>query len=305
MASAPIKAHGEYARRIDRVIDYIRANLDRTVSLDELAGVACFSAFHFHRIFSVMTGETVNGLANRLRLEKAARLLRYSDRGLVDIALDCGFSSPAVFSRAFRAAYDTSPSAFRRNGEIEKSKIRKDLFRKGDYYLPLSGEEKKAAFPVRLIDLPQREAAYIRVVNTEGGRVLAAFERMIGWAKSQHVFEEGSLFGMSLDDPHVTPQKLYRYEVCLAAGSAFTCADGMSKMTLPAKRYAALRVSGDIRMVATAWDYLFRDWLVASSHEPEHAPSLEIFLDKDKATDWSHFELDLCVPIKQLERTGD
>ena len=56
----------------------------------------------------------------------------------------------------------------------------------------------------------------------------------------------------------------------------------MSKLKMPAMRHAAIKVSGDIHEVATAWDYLYRDWLINSVHEPEHAPALEIFLDKEK-----------------------
>jgi AraC family transcriptional regulator len=54
----------------------------------ELAHVACFSEFHFHRIFGAVSGETLNNFTSRLRIEKAARLLRYSDQSLTDIALD-------------------------------------------------------------------------------------------------------------------------------------------------------------------------------------------------------------------------
>lgn len=295
------KAHSEYVRRIDRVIDYIRGNLDRTINLEELAKVACFSEFHFHRIFSAVSGETLNNFTNRLRLEKAARLLRYSDQSLTDIALNCGFSSSATFSRAFRASYDTSPSQFRKSGEIKKSKICKELFSKQEYILPMSAEEKRVAFPVRLIDIPERQVAYIRVTNAfEMDRVIAAFKTMIEWAKSQDIFSQGTLFGMSADDPHVTPKHLYRYEVCLASSLPFECMEGMSKLKMPAMRYATTRVSGDIRKVATATDYLFRGWLINSDYEPEPAPGLEVFLDKEKATDWSHFELELCIPVRKL-----
>ena len=105
---------------------------------------------------------------------------------------------------------------------------------------------------------------------------------------------------MSVDDPHVTPKHLYRYEACLASSLPFECAEEMSKLKMPAMRYAVTKVSGDIRKVATAWDYLFRGWLIASAYEPEHAPALEIFLNKEKATDWSHFELELCLPVRRL-----
>lgn len=300
LAGGKIQANSEYTQRIDRVIDYLRGNLDRPVKLAELADVACFSEFHFHRIFTAVSGETLNSFTNRLRLEKAARLLRYSEQSLTDIALDCGFSSSATFSRAFRSGYDTSPSQFRKSGEIKNSKIRKELFPEDEYGIPMSAEEKRAAFPVRLIDIPERQVAYIRVKNAfDMDKVLAALKKLMEWAKSQNVFSQGILFGMTVDDPHVTPKHLYRYEVCLASSLPFECMQGMSKLKMPAMRYAAIKVSGDIHKVATAWDYLYRDWLINSAWEPEHAPSLEVFLDKERALDWSHFELELCLPIRK------
>ncbi len=83
---AKTQPNREYTQRINRVIDYIRENLDRQVKLEELAKVACYSEFHFHRIFGAVSGETLNDFTNRLRLEKAcsssplfrAKLNRYS-----------------------------------------------------------------------------------------------------------------------------------------------------------------------------------------------------------------------------------
>src|SRR5579862_6661255 len=182
MPAEKAQANSDYSERINRVIDHLRGNLHRQVKLEELAQVACFSEFHFHRIFSAVSGETLNTFTNRLRLEKAARLLRYSERSLTDIALDCGFSSSATFSRAFRSGYDTSPSQFRKSGEIKKSKICKELFPKDEYGLPMSAEEKRAAFPVEIIDIPERQVAYIRVTNAfEMDRVLAALNTLIDW----------------------------------------------------------------------------------------------------------------------------
>jgi AraC family transcriptional regulator len=294
------RARSEYTQRIDRVIDYLRENLDRPVKLKDLAKVACFSEFHFHRIFSAVSGETLKSFTNRLRLEKAARLLRYSGQNLTDIALQCGFSSSATFSRAFRAGYGTSPSEFRKSGTIQNSKIRKELHSQDEYGLPMTGAEKKAAFPVHLVDRPAMEVAYIRVNNAfDMPKVLAALKTMIDWAKSRNIFSQGTLFGMTTDDPHVTPKHLYRYEICFASPAPFKCIDGMSKLKMPVMRYAVVKVSGDLHKIATAWDYLYRDWLIHSAFEPEHAPALEIFLDKENALDWSHCDLDLCLPVRK------
>ena len=161
------------------------------MKLTELANVACFSEFHFHRIFRAVSGETLNNFTNRLRLEKVARLLRYSEQSLTDIALDCGFSSSATFSSAFRSGYDTPPSQFRKSGEIKKSKICKELFPEDEYGLPMSADEKRAAFLVSLIDIPERQDAYIRVTNAfELDRVLATLKALIEWAKSQDIFRK-------------------------------------------------------------------------------------------------------------------
>jgi AraC family transcriptional regulator len=200
----------------------LRDNLDKPLKLEDLAKVACFSKFHFHRVFGAVTGETLNDFANRLKLEKAARLLTKTGQSATEIALECGFSSSATFSRSFKKAFNTSPTRYRKSGELKNSKICKELFPKHEYLLPMTDEEKQAAFPVEIRKLPVRDVAYIRVSNSfSGDTVLKAFERMIEWLKSEKIYDKGTLFGMSLDDPTVTPKHLYRYEVCFASDVPF------------------------------------------------------------------------------------
>ncbi len=55
----------EYIFRINKVIDYIENNLDNSLSLEELARIASFLPYHFHRIFSAFKGETLNGFVKR------------------------------------------------------------------------------------------------------------------------------------------------------------------------------------------------------------------------------------------------
>jgi AraC family transcriptional regulator len=291
----------EYTTRIDRVIDYLSNHLDQPLKLEELAKVACFSEFHFHRIFRAMTGETLNDFTNRLRLEKAARLLKRTRQSATNIALECGFSSSATFSRSFNHAFNTSPTQYRKSGKLKNSKICKELFPKHDYLLPMSLDEKKAAFPVEIRKFPVWNVAYIRVSNAyEEGKVLNVFAKMINWLKLENIYDKGTLFGMAIDDPEITPKHLYRYEVCFATDAKFNCAEGISKMKIPSRTYGVTRVSGDIKFVATAWDYLLNRWLINSEYEPDNAPGFEILLNKEKALDWSHFDLDLAFPVKKM-----
>ncbi len=92
----------EYYARINRVIDYIENNIAHDFTLDDLAGIACFSKYHFHRIFNSLMNETLFNFIYRLRLERAASRLCFEiNKSVTYIALECGFGSPASFSKSF------------------------------------------------------------------------------------------------------------------------------------------------------------------------------------------------------------
>jgi AraC family transcriptional regulator len=292
-----------YRRRIDQVIDHLNNNLDRSVPLEELAAAAFFSRFHFHRIFVAIMGETVNNFTDRLRNEKAARLLRFSERSVAEISTLCGFSSPSTLSRAFKRYFGVSPARYRKGEEIKNSKIRKDLQPLIEYHCDMKPEEQVLNFPVHIKRLPERRIAYIRVTDAfKEGVVINAFAELIEWSKGAGLFGSETIFGMSKDDPEVTPKEKYRYEACITLPKDFKASadDPVLVTTLPACKYAFTTVSGDIDRVAAGINYLFDSWLINSDYECDTQPGLEIFLDKDKVCDWSHFDLELGIPVKAI-----
>jgi len=72
--------NNQYHERVNRVLDYIGQHLHGELSLNTLSQVACFSPFHFHRIFQAVTGETLNSHVRRVRLERAALLMKTTPR---------------------------------------------------------------------------------------------------------------------------------------------------------------------------------------------------------------------------------
>ena len=77
-----------YQERMGRVLVHIQNHLDEPMPLDQLAGVACFSPWHFHRIFRGMVGESVKEHVRRLRLERAAQCLKSTERPVCAAASD-------------------------------------------------------------------------------------------------------------------------------------------------------------------------------------------------------------------------
>lgn len=297
------KSTAIYQNRINQVIDYINSRLNQSFSIEELAGVAHFSPFHFHRIFLAITGETVNAFTNRVRLEKAARLLRFSKKSVADIAYETGFSSPAIFSRAFKQHFGFSASQYRNGAAIENSKISKEVLPFLSFIYSSNGEELASMYPVEIREWPARTIAYIRLINAFGqGLVPAAYEEMIQWAKAHQLYETETIFGMSVDDPMVTPAASYRYEVgiTIPEGMKPETSGRIELLNLPATRYAVTRAEGDIRKVATGFYFLFNHWLINSEWEPEQSASLEIYRDKNLVNRIDYFDMDLCIPVKPI-----
>lgn len=294
-----------YRKRINKVIDHINNNLDHTLSLEELAGVACFSPFHFHRIFKTITGETVKNFTNRIRMEKSARLLRFSKNGLFDIASECGFSDATSLSRLFRQHFGITPGNYKSGAAIKNSKIRQDLYPVNAYHCNADREELERKYPVEIRTIPKRRIAYLRVMDAfREGVVIDALREIMIWSKRHQLFESETIFGMSLDDPEVTPKSQYRYEVCITLPENFELDSklNLQTMMLPECQYAVTTISGDLKEVGQAINYMFDIWLVKSGYECEHLYAMEIFRDKEQLCNWEHFELDFCIPIKVLGR---
>src|SRR5919197_6648464 len=104
----------EYERRMHRVLEYIDRHLDEHLDLKTLASVANFSSFHFHRLFAAWMGETLGEYLRRRRLEVGAiRLGSQPELPVLNVALSVGFGSSAAFTRAFKARFGSSPTAWR------------------------------------------------------------------------------------------------------------------------------------------------------------------------------------------------
>jgi AraC family transcriptional regulator len=115
-ACAPIESstHGLDQIRLRRVLDYISANISDEISLESLAGVAGYSAFHFARKFRLAMGISPGRYLSHKRLENAMAELTAGKSPLVEIALNAQFSSQASFTRAFHRATGMTPKAYQR-----------------------------------------------------------------------------------------------------------------------------------------------------------------------------------------------
>lgn len=96
------------------MLRFVRDNLDRTISLDDLAGEAGMSPSHFSRVFKDTVGTPPMQYVMAYRIEKALEMMRDPARTLGDIALACGFADQAHFSRSFKQIMGETPRQHRK-----------------------------------------------------------------------------------------------------------------------------------------------------------------------------------------------
>ena len=160
----------DYVERTNAAIDYIVRNLDGPLKLEDVARVACFSPFHFHRVFRSILGETLNQFVKRQRLERALYLMSHAaHRPLTEVALECGFSSSSDFSRSFKDRFGVPPSAFDlqhfRNSRREQFEAIISTQENESSFARLPAGHNPDGFEVTLRTLPARTVAYIRVLD--------------------------------------------------------------------------------------------------------------------------------------------
>jgi len=103
----------KHVELIQNLVNHIEANLAEDINIAALADSCWISSWHFQRLFKSLVGDTLGGYVRGRRLTAAARLLLETRKGIIDIALDVGFTTPEAFSRSFKAYFKQTPKAFR------------------------------------------------------------------------------------------------------------------------------------------------------------------------------------------------
>ncbi|MBI6549055.1 MDR efflux pump AcrAB transcriptional activator RobA [Xenorhabdus lircayensis] len=99
------------------LLHWVDNNLDRPLSLDNVAAKAGYSKWHLQRMFKDVTGQAIGSYIRARRLSKAAVALRLTSRPILDIALQYRFDSQQTFTRAFKKQFDRTPASYRRSEE--------------------------------------------------------------------------------------------------------------------------------------------------------------------------------------------
>lgn len=286
-----------YQERLNRVLDHLEARLDEDVSLDELAGVACFSPHHFHRIFTGMVGESVKAHVRRLRLERAAHRLVFTGLSVTDIALHAGYDSLEAFSRAFKSQFGHAPRDYREassSGSLPGATGRATSFA---WTIPQRFKERCKGMKAMTKTIEPFCVAFVRHVGPYE-QCGTAWERLCAWAGPKGLLGPRSVFvGLCHDDPEITSGENIRYDACVAVPDGTEPEGDVGVKRIGGGEYAATVHVGPYGEMYATYAWLCGVWAAEAGRELSGEPSLEFYLNDPQSTPPEKLRTEICVRL--------
>lgn len=254
---------------------------DPGASLEQLASLSCLSTYHFHRVFTAVTGEGPGEMGRRLRLERGARSLRNTQQSITCIALEAGFASSQAFTKAFRRHFGMTPLAFRQASAEQIRKIGHTMRKAG--HAVIAGAEygedllTTRSFTMRTEQLTDRTLAYIRVTGPYGVGYDVVCSRLYQWAAARGL-ADGEWVFIYHDNPEITDPAQCRTDIGVTV-PASTAAEGEVEIqVVPAGRYARSRfVITDRSEYGARWQDHINDIVAAGLEFDEVRPCFELY----------------------------
>jgi AraC family transcriptional regulator len=294
--------------RIGNAILYIEENLQNKLLLEDIAEKAHFSPFHFHRLFSVVVGETLSNFISRKRIEKAAsHLMNKKNISITEVAERVGFSSLSSFSRAFKKFYGMSPAEFRDVSPEKFSKICKTKSKNGQVTISfeqyicninnsLHWLKMNAKTAVKTID--KLELAYI---GHQGKMEMvgSAFDRLVRWATPKGLMNQENLRMVTIyhDSPKISDPNNLRMSACMVLNSKISVDGEVGLRTIEPLKCIVSRFEISPYEFQQAWESSFV-WMVENGYQKADNDPFEIYYNNYVDHPKKKFIVDLCIPVQ-------
>lgn len=284
----------DYQQRIIKVLVYIDQHKSDPLTVEDLASIACFSPFHFHRLFHAFVGESLYAYIKRLRLEQAALQLRNSDLPVTDIAFNAGFDTPGAFAKAFRDRFGISPTGFRTRNLITSSE---GIHSDNGQTLSQTMEE------IMKPGIRQLEDQTVMFVRRMGSYDKAAEEawRVLMKHTFWRMFTDRSIkfIGISHDNPSITEDSRLRYDACITVKGSPKPKGEVGVEVLKGGKYAVFLHQGSYEKFGETYDLIFSEWLPRSGYRLRETACYELYLNKNPMrTKPENLRTEIYVPIE-------
>lgn len=283
-----------YLERVGKVIDYVYVHLDEPLDLYRLADIACMSAFHWHRVYQGICGETISATVKRLRLHRAAGYLVQSEQPQSQIARASGYSNVQSFSRAFSQAYGMPPARYRKQGSLTQFKLSLEPEQTHVGDATMYQVELKAVPVMKLVGIPHK-GSYMGIGQ--------GFEPLFAWLGVNGLIDDKlKAIGIYYDDPSIVDESQLRAAACayVPALDWQSVESPMEEVNLSEGEYAVIRHIGPYANLRGVYEWFCTHWLPSSGREFDDKPVFEEYLNNAKEVAPTELITDIYLPLKPL-----
>ncbi len=273
----------DHRRRIRRVTIHIGRHLDKKFRLDQLAEIACFSPFHFIRVFGALMGEPPQQYIIRKRMERAGLYLLKTDLRITDVAFHVAYGTPSSFSKIFKIHFGISPRQF-------QDTVSEDCYSNANHpFRSLTGGRNQSlSAPMPIIrSLPSIKVIY--VVNRGGvdGSFWGTTQKSFNSLKKQiaHHDLEDSVKEMVSIYPHrvlsLEDNQTLNFVGAILERNTIEqkIKKGLQYYVYPPGKYAIFKHYGSYEFITQTWNQAYMNWLPKSGRLLRNQPPMEIHLN--------------------------
>lgn len=282
-----------YQSKVQEVIRYIKNNLDQELTTKILAEKFNISFFHFHRIFKAGIGTPLGTYINRLRLDTAAQLIRYSENSIGEIALKIGYNDVSAFSKSFTREFSISPTDYRQSRESSISSSIDLLWNHENIENFHLRPKIKVVPPIRAICIEVR-GEYGGKGTEEAWKALidyATSNRLIGW--------NPDAFSIYYDDPDETGVDNCRSDLCIAIRKDIIPGAPIKIKKIEGGTFLVFRYQGPYEKLWNVYNHLFKEHFIRNDkYKLRDAPILEKYMKYSEKTRPENLLTDILIPVE-------
>lgn len=289
----------DYRRALEQAVIYIEAHLGEPIRVEEVAKTAGYSYYHLNRQFMAVLGEPMGSYIKKRRLADAAKQLIYSDRKVIDIAVEHGFESSEAFSRAFKLVYRGSPQAYRRN--------RFDTFISAKERLDtgmLDHLARNVTVHPEIVTMAPVKVAGLRGETTLRDNKLRELWTQFNQAAPAvpHIAQPVRTFGIceacgehTLYD--MNSNVLFNEVVGIEVNSFENLPERFVKKELPGGRYAVFTHKGPLHTLMRTFAYIWGTWFLTTGEQMDWREDFELYDQRFLGYDHPDSQMDIYIPV--------
>ncbi len=281
--------------RYKKLVDFIERKLKEDIGIKDIEDISFYSYRNINRIFLALHHETIGQYIKRIKLEKAAEYLKFSNENISEIAYDIGYSDIAAFSKAFKKQFNCSPSTFRNSHELKQQITQNAIF-------PLKTVQKQV-LSFEIEEVPSFEILYLTYQgdyeNITG--LNKTWKQLIAYASGHNLLQDDTIIlGEILDDNEITDSLHCRYNaaIILKQKLDFSTKGLFKTKCIEQQKYAKFAHKGSHETCMETYDQIYAYWMIEVQLEFEDKPILEFYLNDEANTRKEDLLTEIYIPVK-------